>query len=461
MLGRRQFVQAGALTAFGVALGACSDSTGDVVASPTNNRDTRASGPVVSSPKPLRTLVTRWDADPWARGSYSALSVGTPFTVRFRLAELFGAQRIALAGEYCATDHPATAHGAYGSGLRAADRLLRAHPAAASAVVVGAGMAGVAAARRLTDGGVRVTVLEARDRIGGRVFTDTRSGVALEQGASWVHGVTGNPLAPLAKRAGLTLVPTDFDDAAIRSYRTSAFPAEGWRPVKNLWRAVHRATRTRPPVDASVERQLASFGWSVTTPGERAAAMTELVQEYGLDLDRLGAQALWEGDYERGGDAMVVGGYGAIPRMLADGIDVRLQSPVRSISTQADSVTARLGDGSTDADVVVVAVPLALLQEGLPEVPLPASMRRAVDGLTTGNLEKVFVEYATPWWPHRQLLQVTESPNDRWTEWYDLRALTGRPVVFGFSGGSAARRRPKSDEACAAEAVDALQTAYA
>ena len=60
-------------------------------------------------------------------------------------------------------------------------------------VVVGAGMAGLAAARRLADEGVEVTVLEARERIGGRMWTDTSLGVPIDLGAAWIHGTDGNP----------------------------------------------------------------------------------------------------------------------------------------------------------------------------------------------------------------------------------------------------------------------------
>jgi monoamine oxidase len=100
---------------------------------------------------------------------------------------------------------------------------------AGSAIVVGAGAAGLAAARRLVEAGQEVTVLKARDRIGGRAWTSDALGPPIDLGASWIQGTTDNPLVPLARDAGLRLVPTSFDrsrpttstDARSRSWRRS------------------------------------------------------------------------------------------------------------------------------------------------------------------------------------------------------------------------------------------------
>ena len=76
-------------------------------------------------------------------------------------------------------------------------------------------MAGLAAARRLADAGVEVTVLEARERIGGRMWTDTSLGVPIDLGAAWIHGTDGNPIVGLAADAGAATVETDFSDVVV------------------------------------------------------------------------------------------------------------------------------------------------------------------------------------------------------------------------------------------------------
>jgi polyamine oxidase len=180
-----------------------------------------------------------------------------------------------------------------------------------------------------------------------------------------------------------------------------------------------------------------------------------LTMEYGVDVDRLGAQALWEGKIYRGKHKLVAGGFDRVPKMMAEGLDVRLKTPVRRIE-----FGRRVRAGGVTADAAVVAVPLPLLQAGVPELPLPASVEQALQSLISGNLEKVFLRYPKRWWPDVQIMQIMSAPAGRWAEWYNLQGLTGAPVVFGFTGGSAAGERSSHDATVAAEAAAVLESAF-
>ncbi|HYD07691.1 MAG TPA: FAD-dependent oxidoreductase, partial [Reyranella sp.] len=93
------------------------------------------------------------------------------------------------------------ATGSWSMGTAAAERV----------IVVGAGMAGLVAARLLHDSGFAVTVLEARGRLGGRTWTDSSLGAPLDMGGSWVHGVDGNPLTLWCEKLGVDLVESQGD----------------------------------------------------------------------------------------------------------------------------------------------------------------------------------------------------------------------------------------------------------
>ena len=86
----------------------------------------------------------------------------------------------------------------------------------ADVLVIGAGMAGIAAAQALRQRGLTVTILEARERVGGRVWTDRSwQGTALDLGASWIHGTKKNPLTELVKQFNIKTLPTHYDSHTV------------------------------------------------------------------------------------------------------------------------------------------------------------------------------------------------------------------------------------------------------
>jgi phytoene dehydrogenase-like protein len=164
----------------------------------------------------------------------------------------------------------------------------------ADVVVVGAGVAGLAAARALALGGQRVVVLEARDRIGGRTWTDSSLGVPVDLGASWIHGVDGNPLWALAPRFGVEAVeftvgsfqfdgrPIAWHDpsgAALSEASASSFVAD----LHTVDAALDAVVAHAPPPStyaAAVDTVLRSLRWQ----GDRAARVREYTAHRSEDL---------------------------------------------------------------------------------------------------------------------------------------------------------------------------------
>lgn len=422
-------------------------------------------------PPPRASLVTRWDTDAWSRGSYSALPAGVSPSARRTLADAVIGGRIALAGEYASTAYPSTTHGAYLSGRHAARRLLD-RVTARTAIVVGAGMAGAAAARDLRAAGLDVTVLEARGRTGGRIWSDRAWGAPVELGAAWIHGTGGNPLVPLARGAGLRLVPTDYDDAIARDTvtgRRSTAAETRWDRLDGL---LERLGDAWPSRSLSVSDWLERQGWG-SDRIDSWAAQVEVTQEYGLDPSRLGVRAMQEGAAYRGGDVMVAGGYVGIVDELLAGIDVRRRSVAESVEVRGSRVEVSLRSSARlSADIVVVAVPLALLRAGLPAVAgMGSGVRTALRSLVTGVFEKVVLRYDEQWWGDHRVYGVVgggapgapagSAAALRWTEFYSLTDVVGFPALVGFAGGSSARSRPASDAGCVREATAALGAAFA
>lgn len=341
-------------------------------------------------------------------------------------------------------------------------------------VVVGAGVAGLTAARDLQAVGATVIVLEARDRIGGRTVTDVREGFPLDLGASWIHGVDGNPVSALVADAGFATVPTDVENAV--GY--DAATADGVLDDAALARAAARLDEAvQRGYDAEVDQPLqvivdaAASGASADEARlVRYLAASAIENEYAGPLSELSAYWFDEAEAYGGGDAMIDGGYGQVPAMLAEGLDVRLSRPVTAVAVRADgvSVTTASGavdEGSFDADAVVVTVPLGVLQQGAVtfDPPLPAEHQEAIAGLGMGSLNKVFLRFDTVFWDDDVdwIGIVPPAGVDPWVDWVTIGRAADAPVLLGFAAGDLGRWvDAQPDAAVVASALTALRTAY-
>ncbi len=462
-ISRRLFLISGTI---GV-IGACADDN-------TPSADPGSTDGPTDRPPGLdtRTIITRWASDPYARGSYSYLPVGATPDDRLALQEpVLGG--LVLAGEHTDVDGPATAHGALASGRRAAEQLLRSG-VAGPVLIVGAGIAGVGAARALVDGGVEVIVIEARDRLGGRIHTDTSLGVPIDLGASWIHGVDDNPVAELAASLDIEWSVTDLDayvtfDSSGAPIDTQVNIAVGAAAVRALEEATDRAEQLDADVDVAsmVDVVLDEMVDDGELDGDTRAlvlmALRRLVEhEMAADLDELSTWWGDEGDEIRGDEAVLPGGYGALIDALATGIDVRLSSPVAGVSMRDGEATVTTVAGETIAGTaVVVTLPLGVLQSGAVtfDPPLPDTHTAAIARLGMGLLEKVVVVASERTWDTGTDLFGVSRDDGRFIEWLDLTDHVGSPVVVAFTAGAPAWDLVDvTDDDVAADAVGTLRS---
>ena len=410
---RRRALQVGIGAAAGLTLAGCSEDATSPRPSGASST-TAAAGRNKVVPPPVGMVRTSWSTDPWTLGSYSFLGVGATPALRVALSRPVSDGVLLLAGEHAATDSPSTVHGAAESGNAAADRILDDVDGPERVVVVGAGMAGATVARRLVDEGHDVVVVEGRDRVGGRLDTVQPAGwgFPVERGANWVHDVGASSLRQELADLGVRTVPFDYSE-------------------------------------------------SVLGPDGDRFLRSEIVTEYGADPGELSA---WEGLGEgtEGNDLLVVGGYAALVKDLLDGIPTELGWPVATVAHSADGVTVTATDGRTvTGDRAVVTLPLGVLKSGAVrfDPPLPETHRDAVDGLSMGVLDKVWLRWDERWWgDHGEQWTRTAPADDPYIEWYDLAGPTGQPVLLGLVGGTMARAwAARTDDEVMAAALASLQ----
>ncbi|HEX8093860.1 flavin monoamine oxidase family protein, partial [Jatrophihabitans sp.] len=239
----------------------------------------------------------------------------------------------------------------------------------ADVVVVGAGVAGLSCARALHARNIRVTVLEARDRVGGRVRTVRVAGQPVELGAQVIHGRRCSTWEPV-RAAGLDVVPLNRSPA-IRFVSDSN--GGGQPPVPTPWEfgQLLRSSAASAEPESSGAVADEPLGSAVTAlglaDGQSRAALEWVTQVYGGEpqsLSRDGLLARLPSPREIGEEYVIRDGYDAVVAALADGLDIRLSHPVSTIEWQPGSVAAVGPWGVLEADAAVITVPPTLVATG-------------------------------------------------------------------------------------------------
>ena len=355
----------------------------------------------------------------------------------------------------------------------AAGLLLRGcSPRAGKVIVVGAGFAGLAAARRLKDQGFEVLVLEARERIGGRVWTSRLwQDAPVDLGGSWIHGVDGNPLSAIADTAGARRVPTDEDSAML--YRPGAevadedFDTRIEAMEKLVEQARERATELDQDLSlkAAIERQLRGRALSAT---DRQAldfwVSASIEHEYAADWGDLSAQNFDDDGGFDGPEVVFPQGYGALADFLGTDLDIRLGQQVSRIDARGDGVEVRSSGGTFSGDAAIVTVPLGVLQKGQIEFlpAFPERHRQAVEGLRMGVLNKAILRFPRAFWPDGyDWLAYAGEKRGRWAEFFSLLRPTGLPILMGFNAGAYGREiEAWSDAEIVEDAMEALRDMF-
>jgi len=355
-------------------------------------------------------------------------------------------------------------------------------------LVIGAGIAGLAAARSLVDSKYQVTVLEARpDRYGGRLWTsDTWRthlaapasmgplGTPLDLGASWIHGATNNPITALARQLNAITATTSYDRSVL--YGPAGQLTDHDRLGLSALRIeIKRAVKAGQ--NAKMDKSLYDTIWSGTNASRKSAADQGLMRflmsaeyetEYGGSVSGLGlgsARSVAVGemstywcDYEgnnrlniSGEDKVLTQGFSQIAEHLAKGLSIKLDQQVTGIDYSGARVIVRTSDNSTyTADRVIVTVPLGVLKKGsISFTPaLPKKHEEAIKHIGMGVLNKLYMKFDAPFWVDGSNVKFSTNwiesvppatdSEQTWTEWVSFTGPLKKNVLLGFSAADAA-----------------------
>ena len=333
-------------------------------------------------------------------------------------------------------------------------------------IVIGAGMAGITAARALVGAGFSVVVLEARDRIGGRIWTlrDVCDG-PVEGGAEFVHGRQAATL-PEVRKAGLHL-------RVSHPFRRTAFNLGGatrWLPLSVLhpgaWpcAGMRRAIARTGPPDLSAREYMDKWGYR-----GRARMLTEMtfLQHLPGSADEVGVLGMVDDgvlDLQTRLNHRIVEGYDSLPRALANGLDIRLGCPVETVFWDSKAVRVRFRDGrEIEAPAAISTLPVGVLRSDAVRFvpPLPESKQQALAQIVMGPVLKLLLRFNERIWPSwTELIACGTGPVNLY--WSVFRGVEGRPPVLSAYciGPRAAELSKVSEDEAAEIAIADLQRLF-
>ena len=299
-------------------------------------------------------------------------------------------------------------------------------------IVIGAGAAGLAAARTLIDLGRKAIILEARDRIGGRAWTESASlGAPIDRGCGWLHSADENPWRGIARDLGIAVLE---ENPVWQSRIGDRWIGEGdsaqWDDAISGWfEAIAAAGEAGRDVPAA----------SVIGEGPFRALFDAIVTwACGVESHELSTS-----DYSRyhdtGNDWPVPEGYGALVARYGAGLPVRLNTPATLVRWGGKDIAVETPAGTLIAGAVIVTLPPSVLHAGglRFDPPLPPAKQEALAGIKVGTANKVFIAVDGDPFGMSDTSYGTSSADRRRVASLSFKPF-GRSMVGGYLGGDLA-----------------------
>jgi len=341
-----------------------------------------------------------------------------------------------------------------------------------SVLIIGAGLAGLACGKALQQQGFQVQLIEGRNRSGGRIHTSRHwPDLPLDLGASWIHGVNGNPLTAVADQIKARRVLTSYQRVATYTTDGGLLTAAEQQRLEHISTQLQQALSyaQQQEADQSLDAAVAALRQQLSEQPQALAYLNfclsgMIEQEYAGSSSELSAHWYDSALSFAGDDALFLDGYQVITDWLAQGLDIVLNQPADSIDWTQTKPVVRCGQQLFEADYLVVTLPLGVLQQLKVrfEPPLPEDKQQAIGQLGMGVLNKCYLRFEKAFWPADvDWLEYVAPHHGQWTEWLSLVRSTGQPVLLGFNAATQGRALEQlSDQQIVDSALQTLQQMF-
>ena len=297
-------------------------------------------------------------------------------------------------------------------------------PNGKSVIIIGAGISGLAAAKKLKEKGFDITVLEAQDKVGGRLRTNRTLGVAFDEGASWIHGINGNPISTLAQQAGMNTFET-IDDQSDACYdlggvlRNSAIYDNAETELYSILNTLKNSGNATQSFETIFNNL---YPTKANDRLWKFLLSTYVTFDTG-DLNNLSSLLYNEGEEFGGAEKIATNGFDTIPNFLANGLNILLNQRVAKIDYSDTKVKITHNGTVSEADYVVVTVPLGVLKSGNIEfVPaLPSAKQNAIQKIGMNCVNKFILTWDTAFWDNTQYICYTPEIKDKFNYFVNVK----------------------------------------
>ena len=306
-------------------------------------------------------------------------------------------------------------------------------------VVIGGGISGLAAAKKLKEKGFTVIVLEAQEKVGGRIRTDRSLGVAFDEGASWIHGPIGNPITSLASIAGANTFLTSDDSVEVFNTNGTAYSDTVLTNTENQFKSALNAVRSGGTQTKSFQTVFNSL-YPTQANDKLWKYMLSAYLEFdtGGDISKLSSKFFDDDEAYSGADVIITNGYDKVTDYLTTGLDIRLNTRVSSINYANAKVGITANGNKIEADYVVVSVPLGVLKNNAISFSpaLPTNKINAISNTNIGNVNKFLLVWNTPFWDTKlQYIGYTPETKGKFNYFLNIKKFTSSNGLMTFAFG--------------------------
>lgn len=318
-------------------------------------------------------------------------------------------------------------------------------------IVIGAGIAGISCAKSLQDAGKTVYILEARNRIGGRIHSQYNAHACFDLGASWIHGIDQNPIWELTQKHQIKTAIFNYNQAQYFNENKAAFSALETQDLIQSIQKVQQYIAHIPQISAvdAVKEAISTLSYSskAFTQDQLKRYLFSFFEclandPFATNLENLASNYHQHEGYFSGDEVIFPQGYTQLIEALATSLDIKTGIDIQKI-TYHDGYVEIIDRNNRPyfASHVIVTVPLGVLKQNLIEfnLPLPQPYKHAIEQIGFGSFNKVFFQLKTPIpfisQSKKEPTSVFYWANQRLFNILDLSSIYQQPTYLMLFGG--------------------------